>query len=201
MGNQIGNAKCINLHGWDPLLPRPGHVSLRGEFGSVFVWEKATRRKGSTNDLSRQRGTVVWLIFCRSLERSLAWFQIEEEPWLSWVYSICCSSASILPSRSGRTCGKGGLWWSGLSLVRPHYQCWCQAEAGKMVSSRASSLCCTLEEITYTIPPIAAANPYCASEGLGLWCPCPSLIASAQSCAIEVWEMLSFSSWVQEGAI
>lgn len=156
--------------------------SLRGEFGSMFVLEKAVRRRGSTNDTSRQRDTVAWLVVCRSLVRSVAWFQIKEELRVFWVQSICYSSASILPSRSGRRCGKDGPclvhsgvdchWWDHVTDVGVKQQ------AGKMVSSRASSLYFPLEEMVTPSLLLLTTNPYCGSERPGLWYLCQSLIAS-----------------------
>lgn len=51
-----------------------------------------------------------------------------------------------------------GSWWNGLWLVRPHYRCWCQAGSNENCVFRASSLYYSLEEIIYTIHPIACSK-------------------------------------------
>lgn len=167
-------------------------------FGSMFVLENAIRRNGSMNDMSRQRDTVVWLIVCRSLVRSVVWFQIKKEPRVFWVQPICFSPASILPSRSGRRCGRDGPWldchwWDHITDVGV------KQEAGKMVSSRASSLYFSLEEISYTIPPIACSKCILWIRKTWVVVSLPIFDSiSPELCYRNVWEMQSFSSWFQE---
>lgn len=186
------SAKCINLHGWYSVLPWLGHNPLAhevilevclswrmpsGEMAAWMTWAgKETQWCGS---LSVDHWSGLWCGFKLRKSQGSSGFSL-------FAFHLPASS------QAGVAGGVGGMdhdWFTVEWIVIG------EITLLMLVSSRKQGKWCHLEHLPSTFPwkrsvtpslLLPAANAYCRSERPGLWYPCPSLIASPQSCAIEM---------------